>query len=176
MKKISLLLVLTLCALSSSAFAQHHLDGEHNRKFRAALSILHTNIPTDTPMGSDVLILPTIGIDMEYWINRHWGIGFHNDIELETFEVRTVEGEFVEREFPLVVTLDALWMPENHWVVVAGPGFEIAPHETYELFRLGLEYEVELGNHVDVSPNLIYDIRRNAFDTFSYGIGIGYRF
>lgn len=155
---------------------QEHLKKEHEPHFRVAALIMHTFIPTATATGSEVLIIPTLGLDLEYWFNPNWAIGLHNDIELESFEVETLEGIFVKRKTPFVFTLDAIWKPAEYWVFVAGPGFEYTPDETYTLFRLGIEYEFEFIEGIDLSPNLLYDIRQDAFDTFSYGLGIGFRF
>ena len=67
---------------------------------------------------------------------------------------------FVKRETPLVVTLDAIWKPKDHWVFLGGPGFEFAPSESYALFRLGVEYEFEFAENIDLSPSILYDIER----------------
>lgn len=167
-----LALGLGLTPLSAQEHQPEHKEGH----FRVAALILHTFIPTDTPTGAEVLILPTLGFDVEYWFNPRWAIGLHNDIELESFEVETEAGDLVKRKTPLVFTLDAIWKPKQHWVFLAGPGLEYTPEETFSLFRLGLEYEFEFVEGIDLSPNVVYDIRNNAFDTFSYGLGVGFRF
>lgn len=179
--RFSLTFLFFLIGFSSISFSQDHLI-EHKAKseqephFRFAALILHTFIPTDTPSGPDVLILPTIGLDIEYWFNHKWAIGLHNDIELESFEVETEEGVFVNRKTPIVFTLDTIWRPKKNWVFLAGPGIEIESDKNYALFRLGVEYEFEFIEGIDLSPNLVYDIRNDAFDTFSYGLGVGFRF
>ena len=82
----------------------------------------------------------------------------------------------MEREFPLVFTLDALWKPTHELVLLAGPGFEIETEESFFVFRLGFEYEIEFGGHWDVSPSAFYDYRADAFGTWSIGLGVGKRF
>lgn len=178
MKASTLLLFLFLTVFTGDLHAQHHdpTPDHEFRNIRISTIILHTYIPTETVDGPELLIIPTFGLDIEYWFNPHWAIGLHNDIELESFEIKTAEGEFIERQFPVVLTLDAIWKPRRYWVLLAGPGYEITPEENFAVFRMGMEFEYEISHWLDISPNVMYDIRDNAFDTFSYGLGVGFRF
>jgi hypothetical protein len=115
-------------------------------------------------------------LDLEYWFNPTWGIGSHNDLELISFEVEREGGTTFERETPVLLTLDALWKAWKGLVVLAGPGIELEKEENLFVLRAGLEYELELGSHWDVAPTIFYDIRLDAYDTFSVGLGIGKRF
>jgi hypothetical protein len=155
---------------------EHENEHENFKHFRISPVISHTFIPTTTSEGDKTVIVPTIGLDLEYWINEKWGFGFHNDLELETFEIEKEHEIFVEKEFPLVLTFDALYKFEEHWVFVVGTGVEFEKNEDLFIIRAGLEYEVEFGNHWDVSPTVIYDHRSNNSSTWGIGIGIGKRF
>jgi len=144
--------------------------------WRIGFAVLHTYISTETTEGRENLILPSLGLDIEYWFNEKWGIGMHNDIEIETFEVEKEQGEFIERNFPLVLTVDALWKAWEELVIVVGGGVELEGSESFALLRTGLEYEIEFHEKWDLSPVVTYDFRLDAFDTWSMGIGIGRRF
>jgi hypothetical protein len=159
------------------ATSQEH-ENEHGnfKHFRISPVISHTFIPTNTSEGDKTVIVPTFGLDLEYWINEKWGLGFHNDLELETFEIEKEHELFVEKEFPLVLTFDALYKFKKHFVLVVGTGVEFEKNEDLFIIRAGLEYEVEFGNHWDVSPTVIYDHRSNSSSTWGIGIGIGKRF
>ena len=148
------------------------------KHFRISAVLYHTYIGTKTSDGKDMLIVPSVGLDLEYWFNEQWGIGSHNDLELISFEVEEREGSFIERETPVLLTLDALWKPWRGLVLLAGPGVEFEKSENLFVVRGGLEYELELelGSHWDVAPTIFYDYRKDAYDTFSVGIGIGKRF
>lgn len=61
--------------------------------------------------GQEHLFIPSWGLDLEYWFNEKWGVGSHNDIEVESFIVETDHEEFIEREYPLVTTLELLAKP-----------------------------------------------------------------
>ncbi|KAA6438165.1 hypothetical protein ACD591_18580 [Rufibacter glacialis] len=138
--------------------------------------LYHTYIGTETSDGKELLIVPSVGLDLEYWFNEKWGIGSHNDLELISFEVEDREGTFIEKETPVLLTLDVLWKPWKGLVLLAGPGVEFEKEENLFVIRGGLEYELELGSHWDVAPTIFYDARKDAYNTFSVGIGIGKRF
>lgn len=128
-----------------------------------------------TSEGNKVIIAPSIGLDLEYWINERWGFGFHNDMELVNFEIEKEENLLIEREYPVVLTLDGLWKFHKEWILVLGSGIEFEKNKNLFIVRTGLEYEIELGNHWDVSPSVLYDYRSGHFGTWSVGIGIGKR-
>ncbi|WP_299060413.1 hypothetical protein [uncultured Polaribacter sp.] len=151
-------------------------DQEHFKHFRISPIISHTFIPVSTNEGDETVIVPSFGLDLEYWITKKWGFGFHNDIELETFEIEREHQLFVEKEYPIVLTFDALYKFKENWIFVAGTGVEFEKNENLFVIRTGLEYEVEFGKHWDVAPTVFYDYRSNNTGTFSIGIGIGKRF
>ncbi|WP_282072194.1 hypothetical protein [Polaribacter atrinae] len=171
MKKSILIIVFILTSFITTA--QEHENFKH---FRISPVITHTFIPTTTDEGDKTVIVPTFGLDLEYWLNEKWGFGFHNDIELETFITEKEHETFVEKEFPLVLTFDALYKFKEHWVFVLGAGGEFEKNENLFIVRAGIEYEVEFGNHWDVSPTIVYDHRSNNSSTWGIGIGIGKRF
>jgi hypothetical protein len=142
--------------------------------FRAAAFISHTFI-SGVVEGSRVAI-PSYGLDLEYWFDEKLGIGLHNDLELETFIVEQNREEYLEREYPVVSSLDLLYRPLKGLVLQIGPGIEIDRNQSFFLFRLGLEYEVELGHHWDLYPTVFYDAREDSYSTLSVGLGVGKRF
>jgi len=147
---------------------------EHFKKFRAAVLIGHTFIPTRH--SSERLIIPSWGLDIEYWFNATWGLGLHNDIELQSFLIERGDDELIEREYPLVITLDLLYKPWRGLVLQLGPGYELEAAENYFLMRVGAEYEFELPGHWDISPTFFYDTREKVYDTWSIALGVGKRF
>lgn len=176
-----LLLLIPLFLTGQSLYAQEHETndkGSHRKTsyFRISTAIAHTFVPEETTDGTKTAVLPSLGLDIEFWVNHKFGIGLHNDLELMTFEVKENENILIEREYPFLMTLDALWKPYKELVVFVGPGIELEPVENYFVFRAGCEYEVEISTHWDLSPLVFYDIRDGAYNTLSVGIGIGYRF
>ena len=136
--------VFTSLAFPQNGLAQddetaHPSFSEHtNGYLRVAVLMGHTFIPMGP--SHDRLAVPSWGIDLEYWFNHKWGAGLHNDIEIETFLVEH-EGheEVLTREYPLVLTLDALYKPWKQLVLLVGPGWEFEPTEDFFLIRAGVE-------------------------------------
>lgn len=156
--------------VSSLGFSQHHEEAKH----RVAFVLGHSYISLD---NKEVLSIPTFGLDYEYWFNNHWGLGIFSDVELITKEISpTVHGKSIEREYPVVFTLDALWNPCPRWEYVIGPGFVAEKGEIDPLIRFGVEYDLNFGHHWDVAPNLFYDQKMDGGYAISIGIGIGKSF
>ena len=179
--KIFNLLVVAFLTFSISAFGQNeetnHSQHKSDSHFRVSVAIAHTFLPEETVEGTKNLILPTFALDLEYWMNYHWGIGLHNDLELLNFEVEDDHHNvYIEREFPVLITLDALWRPNNNLVLFAGPGIELESNKNYFVFRAGAEYEIPFSTNWDVSPLAFYDIRDGAYNTVTFGLGVGYTF
>lgn len=169
MKSKILVLVLVVFSLKMG-WSQEHEEAKH----RVALVLGHSYVSLD---NNEVLSIPTFGFDYEYWINNHWGVGIFSDIELITNELTpTVDGVMVEREYPVVLTLDVVWNPIEHIEFVVGPGFVFEESETEKIIRLGIEYDLTLGHHWDVAPNLFYDQKLDGGYALSIGIGIGKSF
>lgn len=170
-------------ALGAPILAQHHeapaevkTPEQHSefKHWRIAPLIGHTMVPAGT--SSDHFAIPSWGLDLEYWLNPKWGIGLHNDLEVQSFIVEHDGQEMLERESPLVLSLDLLWKPWKGLVFLAGPGYEFEKEENFKLLRFGAEYEFEFDHHWDISPSLFYDTRQEAYDTWSIALGIGKRF
>lgn len=142
---------------------------------RIALLLGHTHVPANT--DGDGIFIPSWGLDYEYWFNRNWGLGLHTDLELQSFVIENGNEDILEREYPLVITLDALYNPWKGLVIQLGPGYEFERNEGFYLIRLGLEYEIEIGHQYwDLSPSVFYDNRFGAYDAWSIALGVGKRF
>lgn len=169
-----------LIGLSCSLVRAQHNDSakfeELNEPyFRISMALAYTFLPQETHHGRENLILPTIALDLEYWLSHKWGVGLHNDLELMIFEVKDEGSLFIEREYPVLLTLDLLFRPYAELVIFAGPGVELEPLENYFVFRIGVEYEIPFSKHWDVAPMIFYDAREGAYNTLTLGLGMGYR-
>jgi len=142
--------------------------------FKIAAVIGHTYINTGGPEGS--IYIPSWGLDVDFWFNEKWGIGVHNDIEIENFIVEKDRTEFIERVNPLVFTLDVLYHLKHGLILNFGPGIEFEQNESFTLLRAGLEYEYHMSQRLYMMPTLYYDQRFDEYSTASFGIGIGYKF
>ena len=141
---------------------------------RIAGVIGHTYINSDGMDGD--LYIPSWGLDVDYWFNHKWGIGLHNDVEIENFVVVRNDTEIIERVNPLVFTLDALYHLGNGFVISIGPGVELEKNESFFLVRIGLEYEYDIGKNFYMMPTLFHDQRFDGFSTTTIGLGVGHNF
>jgi hypothetical protein len=157
---------------SIAAFAQQ--PAQHEGPWRVAAIIGHTLIPARH--SAERVLIPSWGLDLEYWFHERWGFGLHSDIEIESFLIQRGAEELVERQYPLIITADLLWKPWKGLVFQFGPGIELEQSEDLWVIRTGVEYEIELGQHWDLAPVFFYDTRLEAYDSWTLGLGVGYRF
>ncbi len=95
-------------------------------------------------------------------------------MELFTFEILDAENIYIERRYPVLVTADFLWKPVRNLSLFTGPGIELERERNFAVYRLGIEYDGEVTCSISFSPIIFYDIRFNAYNSFSMGIGISY--
>lgn len=69
-----------------------------------------------------------------------------------------------------------LYSLNDHFSVIAGGGIELAPEENLGLIRGGIDYEWELSEVWGVSLNLIYDLKVEVYDGWSFGVAVNRRF
>lgn len=181
-KKIaSFILLLFLFSISISAQEKHSKEShEHEfKKFRVAFAIGHGYIPSASSGGKDFLIIPVMGLDIQYWFNERWGLALKNDIEISNYIVddKNDASNFVVRENPVIVSLPLLFSPWNKELTfIVGPGIEFEEHENFSIFRVGIGYEFEFGNHWDFAPEFIYDLKDGHINALTVAFGVGKRF
>ena len=145
-------------------------NNSHESGFRIIGVIGHTLVNAEEV---DNVWVPSWGLDIEYWINNNWGIGFHNDIEIETFVVKNSGKDEIERVNPLVFTLDALYHFGNGFVITLGPGIEIEEQKSFYLLRAGIEYEKDITESFYLAPSMFFDERFDGYNTINIGLGVG---
>ncbi|MEM9895327.1 MAG: hypothetical protein AAF789_03065 [Bacteroidota bacterium] len=141
--------------------------------WRISPLIGHTYVALE--QGGEHTPIASWALDLEYWWSERAGLGLHNDLEIESFVVQNEKGEFISRNFPLVTSLDLLTKPWKELVLYAGPGIEFDRNESFILMRVGLEYEFLIDEKFDLAPTFFYDNRFNAFNTWTFAFGVGYR-
>ena len=156
-------------------------DDHENVEFpghRFSIMIGHTHVPKgiNAVNNKTSMIVPSWGLNYEFWINHKWAIGLHNDMEISTYVIDEGHGSEIERERPLVASLVAIFKPHHLIPIVGGIGREFEKHQNVWVFRLGVEFEIEMGSYWDLSPALVYDIKVSVYDSWTIGLTVGKRF
>jgi len=171
--------------------------GEHEsgpfKRHRIAFLTGNTIVPSGGENEDRIgtVLVPTIGIDYEYWLSRKVAIGWYNDFTLSTFVVETSrepeedhgaqsdssEGgtEVVEREPTFLTAIVVVWEPVHRLAVYTGAGREFEASEDFWVWKIGLEYSFPLPNDWDIAIGGAYDYKE-VYDSFGVGISFGKRF
>lgn len=178
----SVLLILLLIFFSKAKLlAQEHNENGAHTKFlhhRASIIIGHTHVPKafQSSTGSGTIIVPSWGLNYDYWINHKWAIGLHADMEIATYIIEDNTGSHIERERPIIISLVGTYNPWKGLLLAIGFGKEFEPHHNFWVYRFGLEYEIELPHHWDLAPALVFDVKENLYDSWTIGLTVGKRF
>ena len=182
MQKLFFFMALVL-VFSSSAFAQH-TGQEHGEEavfhphHTFGLVISHTQVSEGVSEGGKRkwLSLPSWGLNYNYKFSPKWAIGLHTDIITESFKVdehlNGSSNEVIERSSPVATALMASFKPGEHFIFLLGGGGEFAHAANYLLIRLGLEYEYHLNKNWELNANITNDLKVNAYNSWSVGMGI----
>ncbi|MBB3697596.1 hypothetical protein KMW28_05380 [Flammeovirga yaeyamensis] len=192
MKKINLISLLAgfmmLVQLPSYAQEHHEAEQHHEKKCRSKVSFYmgYTAIPQ--AINHDALIVPTIGFDYSYRLNKKFSIGIVNDLEMAQYVVEVEpatgghhggeakEAEHLEREFAYVGAVVLYYSPIKGWNIGVGPGLELEKNKNFFVGKVVVEKEFELPGEWEIAPTLQYDIKEQVYDSWSLGVTFGKRF
>lgn len=166
---------------------QESAPHDHLKKHSISASINHTMIFNAFKEGENFgnLTLPSFGLNYTYIINEKWGIGLHNDIIIEDFVVKESsstssddghggeEIKGIERGTPIAACIMGIYKPVPYLGLMAGLGREFSSHEDFTVIRLGMEIPYHLPRNWELFGVLTYDINIDAYQSLTYGVGIG---
>ena len=141
-----------------------------------ALLLGHTQTGQGSEDGKQKwLAMPSWALEYNYHLNRRWNIGLHNDIVMETFKVKdhSTHEEEIERTRPISSLVVASYKIMNLFSLELGAGAEFAKEGNFFVSRLGFEYAYQLPKEWEVKANLTYDMKWEAYNSFSLGVGLG---
>ncbi|TLX77056.1 hypothetical protein E9993_05065 [Labilibacter sediminis] len=194
-------IVLTIALMVSSlAMAQHdhaaHNDGHHHttheeehavahgkHKIAAFVGFTHVDAAFyehETQEESTGKWIPTLGFEYYYTMSKRFDLGLIADVELDNYYIRTGDENDLTRNNILVMAAVARYKPIHRLGVFAGPGFETEFIEDEEsksffVFKVGLDYEVEIENGWEITPIISYDFKEE-YASYSFGVSVGKRF
>jgi len=61
-------------------------------------------------------------------------------------------------------------------VFFAGAGIELEQHQNFSVLRFGVGYDLHLGHHWDVAPEIVYDLKDGHINSFTMAFGVGKTF
>jgi hypothetical protein len=157
-------------AASEEIFRRHH---------SLALLLGHTQTSHGFVDGEQQwLAMPSWALEYNYHISKRWNIGLHNDIVVETFKVEdnTSHHEVIERTRPISSLIVASYKIRDLFSVELGAGAEFAKQGNFFVSRLGFEYAYQLPKEWEVKANATYDVKWDAYNSFSLGVGLGKAF
>jgi hypothetical protein len=177
--KTALLVAVLLVHFSGSAQEKEEPVVPEHARHEVSLLIAHTGVSQGVNVNGERgwLMLPSWGLNYNYWLSERWAIGLHTDLITETFVVKENHNEAkgepeVERTRPIAPAIMASFRPHHHWAFTLGAGAEFAQEGDLFLMRAGTEYTIHLGGPWETSGSFAYDLRSNAYDSYTLGIGI----
>lgn len=161
----------------TSSWAQEigHEEMESRHSLAITINHAHTFQGVNAQGKRQVLILPMWGLDYNYRLSEKWWLGLHTDIIVETFEVEAFDNEgeeTIRRTRPIAPALMGFYTLNEHWKLGGGAGLEWSEEETFTLNRLAMEYAYPLSQGWELIGAVQYDLRWNAYDTWSLGLGV----
>jgi hypothetical protein len=174
--KSKIIVVLIFLLLPCILFAQeaHHELEPIEKKHKMSFLLSHTHISEGVKNGKkEWLTVPSFGFDYNYLLTPKWSIGLHNDLIIETFKVQKASDEILlERTTPIASAFVAGFKPGKSFTYEFGFGGEFAKEGNLLLTRVGIEYGLEITEHLELITNFVYDIKWNHYDSFVIGVGI----
>ena len=166
-------LILSFLSLHICGHAESPEEEEYEAPFHA-LSLITANsyITNYVRDNKNALILvPTFGINYDYFIRTNWGIGVHTDIIVQQYKIERHDNQAeVIRDNPVAVCgmLSYKFLPR--FKLTGGYGVELEKNENINLFRLGIEYGIPLRDKWELGFTFEYDHKIKAYSSFMTGI------
>ncbi|MDZ7614534.1 MAG: hypothetical protein U5K51_13150 [Flavobacteriaceae bacterium] len=173
---------------NAHAELQEEHEAHKTNGFSIAGAIGHTHIRTaiNTEGDKEWLSLPSFLLNFNYMFNEKWGIGLHNDIIVEEFEVEDPNAEpiltakseeeesvaTIERGIPVSSAVVLMYQPLEHLVLLAGGGMEFSKNENFAVIRVGVDVPFHLKNNWELFGAAAFDFNIDAYNSYTFGLGI----
>ena len=97
-------------------------------------------------------------------------------MEIANYIIEDHDGNELERETLVIMSLVGIYNPWHTLQFVAGIGREFEHNKRFWVYRFGLEYEIEIGHHWDIAPALVLDLKEGLYNSWTLGLAVGKRF
>jgi len=150
--------------------AEHEGPGHRHKVTLVLANSFLKNDFEDNP--NSILIVPTFGLNYDFFFHQKWGVGFHSDIVAQQYKVETHDGhEELIRENPVALCAVGLFKPISALTLIAGYGVEIETHENIQILRFGVEYGFHLPGNWELGFALEFDRKINTYNSWVFGVG-----
>jgi hypothetical protein len=171
------LMLLTIAIPGFTQHATQSLEDKHEfKRFRISVNIGHCYIPkAEFSNDEQLIVLPTWGLDFQYWFSEKIGIGLKNDVENASYRVRyrSNSSDLLIRERPVIISMPVFYKPwDNGLALMLGPGIELEENSNLFVFRIGVAYDFELGRHWDFAPEIVYDHKGTSIGAYTIAISV----
>ena len=102
-----------------------------------------------------------LGLEYEYRFHQKWGVG------------GVVEGLGKDTLRDAVIAVPISFHPGGNWRLFAGPGYEFSGTKDHALIRVGIGYEIPVGNGWTLAPEAIADLIDGGKEVYLLGLAIG---
>jgi hypothetical protein len=176
------IIIIVLLSLSSFIKAQDGKLSDYTRtnKHSILFIISHTQINEglDENGKKQWLSLPSWGLNYNYSLSKKWAIGMHTDIVVEDFIVdnHSKQNAVIERSYPIASAIVISFKPGKDFSFLLGSGAEFSKGNNFLLIRAGLEYGLHINKNWEFIANIINDYKFSAYNSWSLGMGIVYKF
>lgn len=157
-----------------------HMEFEHYefKHWRIAGGIGHSYLPAGKHASEEVsvLVIPTVGLDFQYWFNPKFGLALKNELEIISYVLEQGDSNELKREYPLISVLTGMYNLHNGPSFYLGAGIELEKNHNFFIAKVGIEYELEIGRHWDATPELYYFNKDGEFGGFGITVTFGKRF
>lgn len=175
MNKLAYLFLVLLISTTSFSQEKALVDGSEERKLshhQLGFMLSHSYISEGYFFSSRKWIAaPSFGFDYNYWIKKNWALGMHTDLIKENFVLEEANGDnIIERSTPFAVIPAITYKPGEHGALVLGMGGEFAKEGSFAVTRIGYEYGWELPKKYELAFSLTYDLKWNAYNTWTFGM------
>ena len=185
-------MVLIFILITDVYAQQHNVDHQENtdndtlehsehhefKPWRIGFGIGHSYLPAGNHSSDKVsiLVIPTIGLDIQYWFSPRFGLALKNEFEIISYVIERDEGGEIEREYPIISVLVGMYKLKNGPAFYLGAGIEYEKSNNFFIAKAGIEYELEIGKHWDVTPEFYYFNKDGDFGGIGLSITFGKRF
>ncbi len=158
----------------SSDFLEHSKFKHWRIAGGTGISLLPAGNHDSDPVS--VLAIPTLGLDIQFWFNPKFALALKNEFEIITYVLQQENSPELEREYPLISTLVVMYKLPNGPSFYLGGGVEYEKKKNFFIAKAGIEYELDISNHWDVTPEIYYFNKDFDFGGVGLTVTFGKRF